>query len=400
MRRLLGCLVVISLLIPALAAVASETEDFRDDFKTMSYAGNDGSLAFAGPWAEFGDNGSHSTGLVHVGPESCSGNRCLHIEGAGLVLDSFGARRAADLSDFESAELGYDIQIVPQGLTTAELHVQVYDGSWETVEEHRLSSATEEEVVLDVSDYIDEDFEVRFIVPDALDGVLLGLLYAGYATVDNVAITGTVAPPPTTSTTSTSTSTTSTTASTATTSPPGSGPTSSTSTTAPRPGHATTTSTTSPGAGPTTTDGDTGQGGGGSSTTTVVGRATTTTDDTGSGAGATTTTTVSSTSTTGPGAGAGAVNGPPPGSGLRESSIGLLADYRPGMADDMAMEQVEVLGAELSADFSLAVEAFEAAKVWIAILALVIAAALVSGMDSRRAREHGRGSAGELPAQR
>ena len=53
---------------------------------------------------------------------------------------------------------------------------------------------------------------------------------------------------------------------------------------------------------------------------------------------------------------------------------------------DMEMAEVEVLGAELSADFSLAVEAFEAAKVWIASLALVIGAAVVSGMDWRRTR--------------
>jgi len=52
----------------------------------------------------------------------------------------------------------------------------------------------------------------------------------------------------------------------------------------------------------------------------------------------------------------------------------------------MEMAEVEVLGADLSADFSLAVEAFEAAKVWIATLALVIGAAVVSGMDWRRTR--------------
>ena len=50
------------------------------------------------------------------------------------------------------------------------------------------------------------------------------------------------------------------------------------------------------------------------------------------------------------------------------------------------MEEVEVLGAELTADFSLAAEAFEVAKLWIALLTLVIGAVIVSGMDSRRAR--------------
>lgn len=54
------------------------------------------------------------------------------------------------------------------------------------------------------------------------------------------------------------------------------------------------------------------------------------------------------------------------------------------MMGDMSMEQVEVLGAELDADFSLAVEVFDAVKVWGAALAMLIAAALVAGVDRRR----------------
>jgi len=50
------------------------------------------------------------------------------------------------------------------------------------------------------------------------------------------------------------------------------------------------------------------------------------------------------------------------------------------------MGEIEVLGVSLEADFSMAVEAFEATRLWIAALALVIAAALVSGMDIRRSR--------------
>ena len=65
-------------------------------------------------------------------------------------------------------------------------------------------------------------------------------------------------------------------------------------------------------------------------------------------------------------------------------AVGLMAGYTTGMIGDMAMEEVEVLGASLEADFSLAVEAFEAARVWVAALALLIAAAVVSGMDRRR----------------
>lgn len=63
-----------------------------------------------------------------------------------------------------------------------------------------------------------------------------------------------------------------------------------------------------------------------------------------------------------------------------------MADFEAGMMGDMAMGEIEVLGAEITADFSMAVEAFESAKVWIAVLALFITAAMVSGMDWRRTR--------------
>lgn len=66
--------------------------------------------------------------------------------------------------------------------------------------------------------------------------------------------------------------------------------------------------------------------------------------------------------------------------------MGLLAGYRRGMMGNMEMEEVEVLGTSIDADFSLAVETFEAAKIWIAILALLITAALVSGMDWKRSK--------------
>jgi hypothetical protein len=65
-----------------------------------------------------------------------------------------------------------------------------------------------------------------------------------------------------------------------------------------------------------------------------------------------------------------------------------MADYRPGSMSGIDMGEVEVLGANLEADFSLAVEAFETARIWIAILSLFMAAAVVGGMDWRRSKRH------------
>jgi hypothetical protein len=61
-----------------------------------------------------------------------------------------------------------------------------------------------------------------------------------------------------------------------------------------------------------------------------------------------------------------------------------MADYRPGSMGAPDTQPVEVLGVELDVDFSLAVEVFEAARLWIAILVLLITAALVSSLDRRR----------------
>ncbi len=352
-------------LVPVLAASATESGQYRDDFGHGDYSGNDGSLEFAGPWAEFGDTGGPGGGNVHIGPDYCSNNDCLHIEGGegllnlGLVAASFGVQRAADLSMFTSAELCFDIQVIPQeGVTNAELWVQVYDGTrWVTIKEYDLAQSTNHHKTLDVTSYLTEAFQVRFKVPNAVESGLLGLdlFYNGYTTIDRVEIYG-EAPAATTTTTSTTSTTSTTLASTA---------------------------TTKPGATPTTTTAATD-----TSRPDDAAVTTTTTERAASGEETTTTTTPGDdTSTTVVAIGAGPPT-PPPNSGLRDPGTGLLADYSEGMMGDMA--KVEVLGAELTADFSLAVEAFEGAKVWIAVLTLLIGAVIVSGMDTRRAEKTGR----------
>jgi hypothetical protein len=50
----------------------------------------------------------------------------------------------------------------------------------------------------------------------------------------------------------------------------------------------------------------------------------------------------------------------------------------------MDMMDAEVLGVELKPDFSMAVEVFEASWIWMIGLALVIATAIVTGLDRRR----------------
>ena len=370
MRRLVMCLVGAASMLAAPAAQATQYEDYRDTFASGDYSGNDGSLDFSGSWTELADpgGGGHSSGWVRVGSDGCSSDGCLHIDGDGLVLQTFGIRRSADLSLFEVAELCYDLEIDPRGPTTTELHVQVrIGGTWHTIAEHNLATSTDTSVMIPISDYLTAGFQLRFIVPDVLDGGLLGLdlLYTGDATVDNVTVRGIVASGgSTTSTTSTTSPKTTTTSA-----PPGQP----TTTTSPN-GSSPTTSAGPPG--PSSTVGSGGQGAPLPGETTPLPGETTTTEAN------TTTTTANSTSTMS-GVGGGP-SGPSSGSGLREASVGLLADYQPGMIGDLDLHDVEVLGVDLAVDFSMVVELFETAKVWIAILVLVVTAAIVSGMDRRR----------------
>lgn len=375
MRSAAGLFLVMVMMVPAVSVMATNDADYRDDFGDGNYSGNDGSLDFSAPWAEFGDTGGAGSGTVHVGPEYCSNNDCLHIEGYGVVLDDYGATRHADLSMFENVTLSFDIQVVPQGLTTTDLVVEIYNGStWKVVKTFNLANATNQHKDIDVTQHASEGSAVRFRVLDVLSGGILGLdlLYTGYATIDRVTLSGSLEGASTTTTSTTPTTTSTTRPTTTTTSPA-----------------QTTTSTagstpTTPPAGSTTP------------TTSDVGDRTTATTQQSPGATSTTTTTITgvTTTTTGGDDSAGGVVGgqvppdgpssPPPVSGLRVTAGGVIADYQQGMMGDMDMTGVEVMGVEVTADFSMAVELFEAARIWIAGLALVIAAAIIGGLDRRR----------------
>lgn len=366
MRDLARLVLFLSLMMPAIPVMAGTGADYRDDFGDGNYSGNDGSLVFAGPWSEFGDSGGAGSGAVHVGSENCSNNECLHIEGDGLVAATYGVIRPADLSMFEQVTLSFDVQVVPKGMTTTELAVEVSSGSkWTLVKTFDLAAAGSHHKEIDVTAHAGKGSAVRFRVLDVLGGAVLGLdlFYTGYATVDRVTLSGTLKPSPTTTTSTTAPTTTSTTT---------------------RP----TTTTSSPTQTTTSTRGST-------ATTTDAGantplRASAQTSGP-------TNTMPGSIDTSGEGDVAGAAltgplppdgpSSPPPATGLRVTAGGVIADYKQGMMGDMDMTGVEVLGVDVTADFSMAVELFETARVWIAGLALVIAAAIIGGIDRKRNRD-------------
>lgn len=361
MRGFLGLLVVVALLVPAVGAVAGEpTEYYKDKFNGSGYGGSDGSLPWESPWVEIEESDGPGKGNVHVGPEGCFGSNCLHLEGGLLDLEYYGARRSANLSLFETVELCFEMRM--EGVSNAKLEVYVTrDGSnWDLEGSYRVLDGGDPHPIIDLDDYRTKQFALKFVVT--------GLLSLGDSiTIDNVELKGTVAGSSTTSSTTSTSSSTSTSS------------TSSTSTST------STTSTTTPRSGSTSTSSSSTT----SSTSTTQPAVTSSTNEPARQEAqqeSTTTTTSASTTSTSSGTGAGLPPQPPFDSGLRDTPGGLMADYEEGMMGDMAMDDVEVLGAEITADFSMAVEAFEAAKVWIAVLVLFITAAIVSGMDWRRTR--------------
>lgn len=351
--RSTGLVLTVLFASTALAPIAFASGDqasYRDQFNEVSYSGDDGSLSWANPWTEIGDNtNSPSAGPVQVVTDShCAGGRCLTARGGLLPVDPTGAARYADTSVFSDAKLLYHLRsrsfefpLVPLGGVVKVQVTTNRGGSWATVDLWALvdlGQATTREV--SINGFLSEEFGVRFLV----EGLLGGEMF-----VDNVEIKGTLAPAPTTTTTTTTTNPTVTTikpSTTSTSTPPqatGGGeetspPRNTPETTTTTPSQAT--STTNP---PTT-----------EIIETTENMAVVTSDDA----------------------------GPPSGTGgLRHAQHGIQASYDQGMVGDPNMNRPEVLG--LTLDYRMAVEVISSAWMGLVGLILVITAALVTGHDRR-----------------
>jgi hypothetical protein len=337
-RRLTSCATAALLVVTTLPAIASSEGNYRDDFKNPSYAGNDGSLDWPGPWSEIGEADGPDSGAVHVMSDSrCSGNKCLHIHSAGAILAEVGAMRFADTSVFSEAELCYELNSVILGMVElgdTNLYVEVTKNggsTWSTVDTLSVMELFDARKTRTISleGYLSEGFGLRFVVNGLLDGEVF---------VDNVEIWG-VLEGETTTTTSTTT------------------------TTAP------TTTTTKP-----------------SVTTTAPERPTTTArpqDETTVGDPTPTTTVARTSDDEGEPLPVVGDAGPPSGqSGLHYSKMGVQADYGDGMLGSDMTGGPQVLG--LTVEYAMAVEAIAANWVWPVVLVLLISMLLVIGLDRRR----------------
>ena len=205
MRRVVAGLSVVTLMILATSAVASvelKSGSYKDDFPDVTYSGSSGSIPWENsPWREIGERDGPGEGAVHVDKDPyCADYKCLHILGQGETYSLIGVVRSADLSRFEEVDLCYDVKRLfdedLKGSADAKLLVQVSaDGSnWTTIDNFGLETTDSSPIHRSkgVSDWISEEFAVRFVVTGTLGAEVF---------VDNVEIKGTLSPAPTTTTT-------------------------------------------------------------------------------------------------------------------------------------------------------------------------------------------------------
>lgn len=351
MRGVLGCALVFFLAFPVLVAGAETVseETVADRFDSVSYTGNNGSRDWAGPWVETGDDGKPETGQISVTGSNCSG-KCLKMTGG--ILAELAISRPADLSDFLDGQLSFYVHIEPALplVSTGILYVEVWgrQSGWKTVSQFTfLTDAGMHQKSIDISAYLGSEFQLRFR--------LTGLVGNDTVSIDEVKIAGGVAATTTTTTTSSTTSTS--TPSTTTSSEARSVETVSTTTTTTR---------TVPAESDRSPPGD----------DLIVDASTELPIDPDQDSEAL--------------AGGGEPTEPSQPDGLRVTWVGVVADHPSGLMGELEGEDAEVLAAELDADFSLAVEVFEKARIWISILALMVAAAVIHGVDRHRSPEPGR----------
>jgi hypothetical protein len=362
MKRLIVAVVAVGLLVLPMSASANQTEKYKDKFSSISWGGSDGSLDWPGPWAEIGDDGDEKTGNVRVvSSGNCHSGNCLWIGALTTLLGPIGVERSADTSGFLDLFLHFDLG-ASASLLPSELHVQVGSGgNWTTVASYALGQELDVSPTIDISDFRTETFQIRFLFS--------GLLLSSEVHIDNVEIYGSTVEPTTTTTSPTTTTppTTTTTNAPATT-------TTSPATTTTRPPAVT--STTKPGAATGGSGADKTTASVGSTTTTTLDRTATSTSST-----STTTTTIAPTHGEDGSGGGGSSQG----SGLRLAARGLQANFQGDVYGDIR-GVTDLNGVDFQADYNMAVEIIEASWGWIALLGLVVAYSILTGLDRRRSR--------------
>jgi hypothetical protein len=337
-------MIVGTLVLSSATALAGNYGEYRDEFKNGGYSGSVGSLDWSNDsWKEVGDDGSSSSGAVHVDAEGdCVSSQCLHIFSEGDDLQGVGAKRHADTSVFSDFEICYEVRYEGYAETGAYLSVEksVDGGSnWHLLHMFDLSEPFTAHPQRHIGQY--DSMITRFVV----HGDMVGEVF-----IDDVELKGELA-----ETTTSTSSTTSTTIENSTTT------TVEQSTTTTKHREETTTSTSTS-----------------STTSTSVAQESTSTsttiDDTTSTSEA-----IAVIPLNNPPGGSG---GAPDGSGIRETARGIQASFDTNLFGEVPLFSSAYV--DHDASYSMAAEVIKASWAWLLVLAVVMGWSIVSGLERKR----------------
>ncbi len=183
LRRSFALALVSVLFLAVLSpAHAGSSEFVRDEFNSVSYSGDDGSVAWQSIWLEAPLTNGPTTGEFQVVSDTyCVATNCLRI-GPNDVTGR-GAYREVGLSDSTAATLTFSFRRQLDGGSDGRLLVRVSsDGwSWSTVASYQLNTEDAGNVAqsLDLSSYAGAALKVGFFG----DGE-----FGGYFFIDNVQV--------------------------------------------------------------------------------------------------------------------------------------------------------------------------------------------------------------------
>ncbi|NQV05108.1 DUF11 domain-containing protein [bacterium] len=137
------------------------TDYIADMFDVVSYANQDGSAAWGGPWTETGDDGTPGGGDIAIVDDAPAGFQ-LALD---LGQENRSIQRTVDLSTVSYASLSFDYWVYHMAHADEDVFVDVWDGaSWNNVLTFQnLPESTEWiPVEIDLTPYAAADTAIRF----------------------------------------------------------------------------------------------------------------------------------------------------------------------------------------------------------------------------------------------
>jgi len=138
-----------------------DMETVRDEFNTVSYSGNDGTMNWNNNWQESGESDGPSSGLLQVVPD---GSMRLGHKNA-KDLPALSLTREADLSGATEATLTYEYVAENEG-NEGYVSIQVSgDGglNWDTLANYPYDAGSGS-ASFDITQYISSNTQIRFVI--------------------------------------------------------------------------------------------------------------------------------------------------------------------------------------------------------------------------------------------